>query len=226
MRLDTRPYGGQLFRPEPEVYISDDQSVVIIATPWGNPKVAKDFISIFLNHWRDSKTEAQNHLSPLEDNLTLPEYLFKLSLLAAHEDIKDKYNDEELSAATEVLCLFKNQQKLTWFHVGSPSVILVRGNELLPLFHNTDLSHDYSTPEKHLAPLPKNLLGLQQNLNIGVGNIRYKPGDRLLMVSRYAIPFSFFQQIHADNLELNTITHLLAADNVDQPFWLGLLFVD
>lgn len=226
MRLETRPYGGRLFRPEPEVHISDDHSVVIVATPWGNPQIAKDFISIFLNHWRDAQHDTQKTVSLMDDSLSLPEHLFKLSLLAAHEDIKDKYNDEELSAAVEVLCLLKNQKKLTWFQVGAPSMVLIRSHELLPLFHNTDFSHDYSNAEQQLPPLPKNLLGLQQRLNIGIGNLKYKSGDRLLLVSRYSIPFSFFQQINGDNVDLDAITHLFATDNADQPFWLGLISVD
>lgn len=227
MQLSTRPYGGKLFRPIPEVHISEDQTLVIVATPWGNNSIAKDFINGVTTYWRDSSrdTNKTSSYTP-DDGLSHTEHLFKMAVMAVHEDLKDKYNEEELSAGLEVLCLLKNQQKLCWFQVGGPSLVLVREKSMLPLFHPVDFSHDFSTPEMSLAPLPKDLLGVQQQVNLTVGGMKLHKGDRFLMVSRTSIPSSFFQTMNPETMTLDEATLHFAKDNENQPFWLGLLLVD
>lgn len=227
MQFTTRPYGGKLFRPLPEVYLTDDQSLIIIATPWGQAQIAKDFITSVTSYWRDSirASEKISRYIP-DDGLTYDEHLFKMAILASHEDLKDKYNDEELTAGLEILCVLKNEKKITWFQVGAPSMILIRENTVIPLYHSVDFSFDFSPQGKPLPPLPKNLLGLQQHVNLGVGGLRLQKNDRFLMVSRSYIPSDFFKKLNPDTITLDTATHLFAKDNEDQPFWLGLLFMD
>ncbi|MCC6137599.1 MAG: hypothetical protein IT287_03135 [Bdellovibrionaceae bacterium] len=229
MQLTTRPYGGKLFRPLPEVHISDDQTMIIIATPWGNSAIAKDFISGVTTYWRDStrdpeKTTTSSYIP--DDGLSQEEHLFKMAVLAVHEDLKEKYNEEDLSAGLEVLCLLKHQQKLSWFQVGAPSLVLVRDNSILPLYHPIDFSYDFSNSERLLAPLPKDLLGLQQHVSLGVGGLKWRKGDRFLLVSRSYIPSSFFESITPATLTLDSASELFAKESENQPFWLGLLLVD
>lgn len=146
MKLTTRPYGGKIFRPQPEVYISDDHSLLIIATPWGDSQIAKDFITTVTSSWQDGLRDPdKTYAYTPDDGLSSAEHLLKMAILTAHEDLKDKYNDEKLSAGLEILCLLKNQQKLSWFQVGAPSLILVRDQSLMPLFHAVDFSYDFST---------------------------------------------------------------------------------
>lgn len=227
MQITTRPYGGKLFRPLPEVHISDDQSLVIIATPWGNADIAKDFINGVTTFWRDSSRDSEKTTTYApDDGLSQAEHLFKMAVLAVHEDLKEKYNEEELSAGLEVLCLLRNQQKMSWFQVGAPSLVLIRDKAMMPLFHPIDFSHDFSTPEETLAPLPKDLLGVQQQVNLNVGGLKLQKDDRFFMVSRSHIPSAFFQTLSPDTISLDEATSLLAKDNENQPFWLGLLLVD
>ncbi len=227
MLMTSRPYGGQLFRPLPEIHLSEDQTVLIVATPWGNPAIAKDFISGVLKYWRDAQQDSEKTSTYVpDDGLSYGEHLFKMSILATHEDLKDKYNEGELSAGLEVLCLYKNQQQISWFQVGAPSLILIRDHSMMPLYHAMDFSYDYSTAESELSPLPKDLLGVQQQVNLRVGSLKYKKNDRFLMISRSSIPSQFFQNISPETLDLDTATQLLASDNQSQPFWLGLVLMD
>lgn len=229
MQLTTRPYGGKLFRPLPEIYISDDQSLIIIATPWGNSNIAKDFINGVTAYWRDSlsdpeKTTISSYVP--DDGLSQEEHLFKMAVLAIHEDLKEKYNEDDLSAGLEVLCILKHQQKLSWFQVGAPSLVLVRDNAMLPLYHAIDFSYDFSNTERLLAPLPKDLLGLQHHVSLMVGGLKWHKGDRLLLVSRSYIPSHFFQMITPETLSLDSASELFAKESENQPFWIGLLLVD
>lgn len=227
MQITTRPYGGKLFRPQPEVHISDDQSLIIIATPWGNADIAKDFITGVTTFWRDSTRDSEktSAYTP-DDGLSHSEHLFKMAVLAVHEDLKDKYNEEDLSAGLEILCLLRDQQKISWFQVGSPSLVLLRDKTMLPIYHTIDFSHDFSTPDNTLPPLPKELLGVQQQVNLSVGGMKLKKGDRFLLVSRSYIPSDFFQSLNSETMTLDTATALFANENENQPFWLGLLLVD
>lgn len=227
MQITTRPYGGKLFRPLPEVHISDDQTLVIIATPWGNQDIAKDFINGVTTYWRETTRDTEKTSSYMpDDGLSHTEHLFKMAVLAVHEDLKDKYNEEDLSAGLEVLCLLKNQQKISWFQVGAPSLVLLRDKYMMPIYHPIDFSHDFSTPENTLPPLPKDLLGVQQQVNLAVGGMKWQKGDRFLLVSRSYIPSEFFHKLDCESVTLDSATSLFAKDNENQPFWLGLLLVD
>ncbi len=227
MQITTRPYGGKLFRPLPEVHISEDQNLVIVATPWGQTAIAKDFINGVTTIWRDSARDIDRAKGYAHDDGLSPlEHLFKMAVLAVHEDLKDKYNEEELSAGLEVLCILRTQHKIAWFQVGAPALVLVRDQALTPLFHPVDFSHDFSTPELLLPPLPKDLLGVQQQVNLTVGGLKLHKGDRFLMVSRSSIPSRFFQTLDPQSLTLDAATEIFAQDNENQPFWMGLLLMD
>lgn len=227
MQITSRPYGGKLFRPLPEVHLSEDHTLLIIATPWGNSSIAKDFINGVTTYWRDSAREAnKNPMYAQDDGLSATEHLLKMAILAVHEDLKDKYNEEGLAAGLEVLCLLKDQKKLAWFQVGSPALVLMREKTFLPLFHPVDFSHDFSTPELSLPPLPKELLGVQQQVNLTVGGMKLHTGDRFLIVSRNSIPGKFFQTVDPETMTLDSASQIFAEDNEDQPFWVGLLLVD
>jgi serine/threonine protein phosphatase PrpC len=227
MQITTRPYGGKLFRPSPEVHVSDDQSLVIIATPWGNTDIAKDFINGVTSIWRESTQDSEKTTTYApDDGLSQAEHLFKMAVLAVHEDLKEKYNEDELSAGLEILCLLRHQEKISWFHVGAPSLVLIRDKSMMPLFHSIDFSHDFSAPEETLAPLPKELLGVQQQVNLNVGGMKLQKGDRFFMVSRSHIPSEFFRTLSPETISLDEASLLLAKDNENQPFWLGLLLMD
>jgi hypothetical protein len=227
MQISDRSYGGKIFRPEPEVFISDDRNTLIVATPWGQSAIAKDFIDLVMTYWRDSinDTEKTTIYVP-DDGLDDNEHLFKMAILAAHEDLRDKYNDEELTAGLEVLCIHKNQQKISWFQLGAPSLILLREQSMMPLFHPVDFSYDFSTPEETLPPLPKELLGVQKQIQLGSGRLKIHKGDRFLLVSRSYIPSALFQEESASTVDLDNATKVFATDNESHPFWLALLLMD
>lgn len=222
MQLDERSYGGKLFRPRPEVFVSDDKSLMIIATPWGPAQAAKDFIETVSNQLRDTESDPDQTVVFLKvDSLDLKENRLRMAILSAHEDIRDKYNNEEATAGLEVLCLIKNDKKISWFQIGAPFTSLIRTNKLLPIHHPLDLSFDCSTAVT-LPPLPKDLIGLQNQIHLEMGSFRWQQQDKMLLISRSYVPHELFK-VAPHELSLDNITKTLSEENQEHPFWVGIL---
>ncbi len=222
MQLQERSYGGQLFRPRPEVFFSDDRRLCIVATPWGPAQAAKDFIDLVSQQMRDADNDPDKTVVFLKmDSLDLQENRLRMAILSAHEDIRDKYNDDGLSAGLEILCLIKNDKKVTWFQLGAPFTSILRHNTIIPIHHPIDLSFDFSR-NKVLPPLPKDLIGLPSHVHLEMGSFRADKDDRLMLISRSYVPHSLFLQEPAQ-ITLESITKTLSEDHQDHPFWVGLL---
>lgn len=221
MNIQDRSYSGKLFRPTPEVLINNDKDLFIMATPWGNPEAAKDFINLISTQYQTGLDDPDRTQSSQLDFLSREENSLRLSIITAHEDIREKYNDDTVSAGLEILCCIKVDKTISWFVIGAPAIALRRTDKLVPLHHPVDLSFDFSK-EKTLAPLPKNLLGLQSTLNLSHGNFRLQDNDELLLISRSYIPHSLFTMPVSD-LHIESATLAMAKDNEDVPFWIGAL---
>jgi hypothetical protein len=224
MNIQDRSYGGKLFRPTPEIHINDDKTLCVIATAWGAPQAAKDFIEIISNLYL-STLEDMDRTVVTATNLdvnSLEENRLRMAIVSAHEDIREKYNEDSLTAGLEVMCGFKDELKFSWFVIGSPFIGLRRGDVLLPLHHSVDLSFDYSTKALSLPPLPKSLLGLQSHLNIEQGNFRLQKGDELFLINRSYIPQALFA-MPVPELDIESATLTMAKENENQPFWIAKL---
>ena len=222
MDFTERSYGGKLFRPRPEVFISDDKNFFIVATPWGHRRIAQVFIERVTSELQDFSVDPDHTVFSMpSDTMNEKENRLRLVLLSLHEDLREEFNSETLTSGLEILCLLKDENKISWFKIGAPFLAVLRSSQILPLHHPVDLSFDHSTTET-LPPLPKQLYGLSQHTSIEHGNLMYRNGDRLLLVARSYMPFSTLQ-IKPDEMTLDNITLSLACDNEDQPFWLCLL---
>jgi len=222
MQLDERSYGGQLFRPRPEVHLSDDKRLLIVATPWGPAQVAKDFIELVSNQMREGDNDPEQTVAFLKiDSLDVTENRLRMAIMSAHEDLRDKYNDETVTAGLEVLCLLRTEKKVTWFQLGAPFTSILRGHKIIPVHHPLDLSFDYSR-ERVLPPLPKELICLQNHVHLEMGSFRLDHQDKILMISRSYVPYNLFQYDPQD-MTVDNVTKVLSEDNQDHPFWVGIL---
>ncbi len=222
MDFSERSYGGKLFRPRPEVFISDDKKLFIVATPWGQRRMAQVFIERVNSELQDFSVDPDNTVFSLpSDTLSEKENRLRLVLLSLHEDLREEFNAESLSSGLEIFCLLKDEKKISWFKIGAPFLAVLRSSQILPLNHPVDLSFDHSTTET-LPPLPKQLYGLSQHSSIEYGNLLHRSGDRLLMVARSYVPLTSLAT-PTESITLDTLTLSLAKDNEDHPFWLGLL---
>lgn len=225
MQLQERSYGGKLFRPRPEIFVSDDKKLFVLATPWGPRKMAQAFIEKLSTELQDLTIDPDRTFFSLPlDTLSEQENRLRLALLSIHEDLREDFNSEDLTSGLEIFCLFREEKRVSWFQIGSPFVAILRGSQCLPLCHPLDLSFDHSTTTT-LPPLPKELYGLSQHLSMMHGNFLQKRGDQLLFIARSYVPYETFQ-LPSREMSLEKLTQILSQENVDQPFWLGLLEVD
>lgn len=222
MRLQERSYGGKLFRPRPEIFISDDKKIFLLVTPWGPRRMAQLFIEKIQAELQDSTVDPDRTVVALSvDTMSEAENRLRLTLLSIHEDLREEFNNDTLTAGLEVLCLVKDDKKISWFQVGSPFFAILRDSHMLPIHHPLDLSFDHSK-EATLPPLPKELLGLSQNINLEHGSFLHRKEDQILMIARSFVAPEVFS-LPVTEMTLDRITQILAQDNVDHPFWLGFL---
>ena len=116
------------------------------------------------------------------------------------------------------------QEGPQWIFVscGQPSLVIYReGLGIMPMHQSVDLN--VLTLRKSVNdPLPNQLLGLGQHPPIQFGNLRLKKQDKIALVSRTYLPNTLFQS-DVSSFNLEDLSLLLANDNQEVPFWLGLL---
>jgi hypothetical protein len=222
MQLTERSYGGKLFRPRPEVLIADDKSFMVIATPWGPRRMAQMFIEKIATEMQNTVADPDlTMVAASVDYMNDKENSLRMALLKIHEDLREEFNAESLTSGLEIFCLLRNQKKVSWYQLGSPFVAILRDSVLTPLHNPLDLSFDYSD-KKTLAPLPRQLFGISQQIHLEQGSFLQKDNDRLLLIARSSVP-SEVVSLAPQEVSLETVTQLLAKNNAEQPFWLALL---
>lgn len=156
-----------------------------------------------------------------EDSLSIEENALKSSLKLLNSNILSTYNKEEIKLGLEVssFCLKKNY--LFWANIGQPHLLLHRKSiGLLQLHNQNDLSFDYSNSSQN--PLPKNVLGLHNTINLTVNKIKLKKSDKLYLISRPYISPSIFK-LALEDITLKNIATSLSKDNNQLSFWIGEL---
>src|SRR5580700_8765484 len=97
MNLKERSYSGTMFRPAPEIYIEEDGSIGIIATPWGSRQAAKKIIDVLKDYILSARQDMEatspfqllTCLTPLANNLRVGVML--ANDLLYREDNKAEY---------------------------------------------------------------------------------------------------------------------------------------
>lgn len=222
MNIEHRIYGGKFFRPEPVIEKSADGSTLFIATPWGPPEVATEFVESCINHLQSTQEDPDKTLIfTKKKQVTSGFSQVRESILRGHADILKKYNEEELTAGVELLCLYKSNNSIAWLQVGAPFFAILNEASLLPINHPIDLSYDY-TKDATLPPLPKALIGIDNAPQIMHGQFLLKEHDRLLLVARSYLPHAVFST-DPQSIDLESLSLTLAQDNEDLPFWAGVV---
>lgn len=222
--FDERSYGGRLFRPTPEVHLEEDGSFGVIATPWGQRASARKVIDILKDYVLSARQDMEatspfqklTSISPLANNL-------RVGLMLANDSIYREENKAEYTAGVEVLAFAHHDGELSFAHVGQPHLFLARARRpWLPLSVQVDLSSELSQPPRWLSPLPQNVLGLHTTSNMNLGSCKLQPGDRLVFLSHSVAANPMFH-LPFEQTGLEAISHRLAHDHPDLPFWLGVL---
>lgn len=218
-----RSYSGKLFRPTPEVFIEEDGSFGVIATPWGSRQGAKKVIELLKDYILSSRHDMEatspfqklSCLSPLANNL-------RVAIMLANDSLYREDNKAEYTTGVEVLVFANSKQELAFAQVGSPHFLLARkGLPWIPLSVQIDLSTEMSQPPDLLPPLPQNLLGLHTTSNMNISSFKTQAGDRLILLSHSVISHPLYTLPFEDS-NIESVSATLSKQYPDLPFWLGM----
>lgn len=227
MKLQQRSFSGKIFRPAPEVRNEEELGLLIVCTPWGAREGATrvaDTIKEYLVALR-SDTDATSPFPRLTCLSTNANNL-RIAAMLANEQLYREENSTEYVTGVELFAFSIVERELSWIQLGHPNVFLKRPKRgILPLGCHLDLPMDISGSGRLLPPLPSSVLGLDASANFLVGSFIPQPGDQLIMTSRSSLPHSFFQ-IGENEYTLPKMTKVLAEDDADSAFWLGLLTLE
>lgn len=224
MPFQEKIYGGKLFRPKPEVYMEKDESLFLLASPWGRKEISKKAIEI-VESFISSMKQEREVTSPFEE-LTCLHPLgndIRTSLMLANDYIFQNENKEEYSSGIEIFVLIRTESMIYWGQVGHLHLFLDRmGSPLFPLEVSSDFSLEMSSKDSpHFAPFPKSLLGLASTSNFSIKELAWQKKDRLIFMHRSQIPSGFYSLSHKERT-IENIAHICAKDHELTPFWLGV----
>jgi hypothetical protein len=225
--LDERSYGGRLFRPTPEIYLEEDGSFGVIATPWGNRNSAKKTIETLKDYVLSARQDMEatspfqklTCLSPLANSL-------RVGVMLANDSIYREENKAEYISGVELLVFAHQENELSFAQVGHPHLYLARrGMPWLPLSVQIDLSGEMSEAPAVLPPLPQNVIGLHTTTNMNVASFKTQPEDRLVFLSHTVASHPLFNQPY-ERTSLDQISTSLSTAYPDLPYWLGVYQLD
>ena len=223
MEIQSRSYGGKLFRPKPEIFQRED-GLVIIAIPWGPRRSAQDFIHSISEYFNPQSGKMETtlpfgfltFLSPIANQM-------RTALLIANNHIYSEENNREYQSGIEVLLIYPDEQEICLGQIGGPSVFMDRKNSsLIPLISTWDLSTEIYTGGKLLPPLPKSLAGIDSSPQVHMTSMRRGPSDKLILLHRSYYPNNFYT-IRQEKRNLEGLSEALSKSDPHCPFWLGVI---
>ena len=222
MKFQHRSFrGDDCTIPSPEIYFEPQERLLIVATPWGNPKGARKVVESLADFYLSARTDREatspfrrlEFLSPIANNL-------RIAGLIANERLYRESNKTEYTTGVEVFAAALFEKELAWLQVGQPHVFLKRqGQSLLPLSIQLNLASEIQAGQKPLPPLPKNMLGIAPEPNLHIQSFTPQAEDALVLLSREWVPHEMFTAgTHDPTME--TLSRVIGRFN-ETPFWLG-----
>lgn len=224
MKFIEQAYGGQTFRPTPEIFFEEKGSLCIAATPWGQRNAAKKAIEVVVDFFSSASTDWES-TSPFEKVLCLSPVANNLraAVLLANEAIYSEINSNEYKSACEIFVGARIKNEFSFVQVGQPQVYLGKpGLPVQPLATGSDLSTCISPIGVQLPPVPRALLGIENSVNMTIQSYRCIKGDKIVLLSRSLTPPRFLSAEHA-NISIDYLTDSLIQQDDRMPFWLGVL---
>ena len=221
MKINHRSFTGKTFRPSPCIH--ESESEIAIVTPWNTTvDKAQEAIEFFKETYSYLASD-QDSTRPFATMHSFSEEENNLhqTCLQLNQKIYNQYNQEELSMGFEAFFMVREESKMIFAQIGCPHIYLAKKDLPLQLIGPAlSLSLAHSTNRQSRDPLPHALLGLFNDISIGVYSITAQPMDQMVLVSRSMIPSSFLE---STSYSLESLSKTLAKDNANEPFWLALV---
>jgi hypothetical protein len=217
-----KTYSGEIPRPSTEVFLHENEKIILAGTPWGGGEVLrsfdeniKEFLSAAIGDQEVTSPFARlPSLSSAENNL-------RSALLIANEAAFQKCNKESYTSGAEALILHFHGPEVAWVQIGQPNLLLVRGGKLYPLQVALDLACDF----QNSSPIPSKLVGLERAWDLEVRSLVLEDKDSLILLARSFIPSTFFSHAYKGDTSktVETLFELAVKDNNKLPFWISIL---
>lgn len=220
---NQRSYSGRFFRPQPELCSLPESQTHLCVTSWGHPdagkKVADDVKNFLTMSHGDHEVTVPY---PKKSMMSSHGNLLRMGIILASEKVQKSFNESEDSAGFEMLAVSLMNNQLVYVSCGQPNLLFCRPSQgLFQLTVNHDLNFQNAQMDFQ-SPLPSQLLGIGQHPPLAFGNQRIEPGDFCIIISRSCLPPRLFAT-EPKQLDLTTVSDILASDNPDIPFWLSFL---
>jgi hypothetical protein len=221
MQLDERIYGGTSFRPKPIIELDDNNRFFVVGTPWGRRNLAEDSVRQLKDYFLAARVDPEATV-PF-DRLTCLSSIgndLRIAMKLTNDFIYHHDNKLEFNNGLELCAIALGEKEFVLAQIGGPFVFLARKNlSITPLSSCLDLPAEFNSP---LPPLPANLLGIETTTNFGIHSLRIQTGDKLIFLGRSTVPSALYQ-IDYTGVDLDRLSRLLAAQDTNEPFWLGIL---
>lgn len=223
MKFQERSYRTAHLRPKPEVIEIESGETLMITTAWGQTGNLRRSIEINQDYINATSENAEvttpfeflSCYSPKTNQL-------RVAAMLANDQLYRQENRTEYKSGMELVTISRKNFELAWVKVGMPNIILLRkGMAPMPISCSGDSATEISSVNI-LPPLPVNMLGLENSLNIEGGSFRYREGDKLLLLACSFIPAAIWSGVDADS-DLPQISSLMAKEYGKQAYWLCLV---
>lgn len=224
MEIIEQAYGGNIFRPSPEIHYEKSGDIIVIATPWGQRSCAKKAIDIIVDYFLSANTDMES-TTPFEKDLSISAVANNLrtAALLANNEVLAEFNSDEYRGGCELLLASCSGNEFSFVQVGQPQVFWARKNfPLIPLAVGADLSLTLSPPNTQCPPIPRALLGLESTLNLTIQSYSVRADDRIILLSRSLTPPRFLSY-DGDQVDLDQMVSSLVMQDENMPFWLGIV---
>ena len=226
MQIKERAFSGKIFRPKPHPYLSSNKELLTVITPWGQEAITPEnvFESLESLYSRLSEDKESTHPFPKLTSLNPTQNNMRTAILQTQEDIFNNINQEEYAMGFELFFATTVDNILTWTQIGQPFLFIDRPSLGLQSIGQTmDMSLNlWTNLDRVLPPLPYQLMGIQSDLSFSSFCFRFHPEDKLILLSRSAIPTSWFG-LKKEERTLDNLSQKAAEDNPHIPFWLAIV---
>ena len=213
LKIDSRNYNSDQFRPTPMIYTDQDNKFTLILTSWGS----NEYSQKVMNHLTDFIQTALADVevtSPYEFIPTLSKEcnILRVASLLTNSFIYRELNSVEYQAGYELVGFIQNKQQVSWLQLGQFDLYKAHQGEFIPI----EVSASFDS-----VPIPDQLLGLESQCYPKIGEVVLKDEKQLMLLARSQSTSSNI--VSSKDTSLQTVVNQLSQKAADTAFWISFL---
>lgn len=213
LKIDSRNYNSDQFRPTPMIYTDHENKFTLILTSWGSNEYNQKVMSHLTDFIQTALADVEV-TSPYEFIPTLSKEcnILRVASLLTNSFIYRELNSVEYQAGYELVAFIQNKEQVSWLQLGQCELYKPHQNELIPIEVNASFED---------VPIPDQLLGLESQCYPKIGEVFLKDEKQILLVSRSQATSSNIVSINHWNLQ--SVVTELSRKSPDTAFWISFL---